>query len=113
MTRSTPTLNINGKEIKLAHMRRSKKGANVDGARIHLDGLGTVYVQLYESERFVADRLKAQVAAAKRPAAVPAPPPSDVLELVLEVLKSTTDRLSALEDAVTRPIPNPRPSASA
>lgn len=41
-------INVEGQSIPLKHMRRSKKGAEVRGARVHIPKVGTVYVQVYE-----------------------------------------------------------------
>lgn len=98
-------IKINDKEIVLKKIRTSKKGANVDGARVHVDGLGTVYVQVYEPQKAVAHA---------RP---PLPKPSDTVELVLETLIKMSERVRALETSLapilpsTAAIPNPRPSA--
>lgn len=108
-------IQIAGKRIKLAHMRRSKKGAEVVGARVHIKGLGTVYVQVYEKEELAP------------PASPPAVPPTPLErrspqrhvdqtdQLMVEVLRSLSAKVERLEKrAVILPegttIPNPHPS---
>lgn len=121
----SPTLVINGKEVKLAHVRRSKKGARVDGARVHLEGLGTVYVQLYE-EQSAAVRAHLKATPITPPKAL-TPKPTDTLEMMLEILKAQTERIAtderriaALERMLAPPTivpnhgkkaPSPKPSA--
>lgn len=111
-------IQIAGKRVHLAHMRRSKKGAEVVGARVHIKGIGTVYVQVYERE---------EMAPPTPPSPPPPPPPTpserrppsrqadQIDQLTAEVLRALTDRLARLEKrAVILPegtkIPDPRPS---
>ncbi len=116
----TPALVINGKEVKLSHVRSSKKGARVDGARIHLEGLGTVYVQLYSAKDLAVAHMKSPAPTPKTPA------PTGPLEMMLEVLKAQTERIAederrigALERMLQPPtivpskgkVPHPKPSA--
>lgn len=44
-------IEINGKVIRLAQTRVSKKGQRVDCARVHIPNVGTVYVQVYPNEK--------------------------------------------------------------
>ncbi len=89
-------IEIAGKKVPLRLMRVSKKGVKVEGARVHVKGLGTVFISVYE------------------PKPIPFPPGStrinppnthqqETLEMLVDVLKAMSDRVSALEDSVTRP----------
>jgi hypothetical protein len=89
---------VNGKLIKLRKLRMSAKGAQVDGARVHVAGLGTVYVQVYE------ERKAAVMAHARPPAQLPTTTPD--VRALFEMLKGLNDRLESLREEIPAPAPS-------
>jgi hypothetical protein len=99
------TINVNGKVIKLSRLRTSKKGAAVDGARVHVEGLGTVYVQVYEPRQAVREHVQ-RITQRQRPQ-------RQVREadaLMVEILQRLSERMDAIEDKLTEPYNEPRPT---
>lgn len=120
------TLTINGKVVQLKRLRNSKKGVTVDGTRLHIAGLGTVYIQAYDTEKELIAATPSfteasQPRQARGPSPIPPPPVikaednRGLMERIIRVMTATneqvnqiSERLTMLEDAATRPS---RPSA--
>lgn len=103
------TITIEGKQVKLAHMRSSKKGAEVVGARYHVKGLGTVYVQVYEAmtkidEQRQREAVKAHLQALETPPQPAIPTFADMSPAQLRALAAAKELA-----AVTAPRPPAAP----
>lgn len=74
-------ITVNGKPIKLRKLRTSAKGATVFGARLHIPGSGTLYLQMYEDNR-------------------PAPIPKASKRELISLVQTLSERLERLESSI-------------
>jgi hypothetical protein len=105
-------ITLNGLKVKLNPLPPSKKGAKKLGSRIHVKGLGTVYVLVYETTARPgrpANPTPPRGAELKAPQVSHAEV-SDVQAMMVDILRKMNERLDAVEDAVTRP-PRETPDA--